>query len=123
MSKFSKKWIYWLVGIVCVGLIGYNAYSVYDHYHIPVDYTTTQAESALNDKDNLYGKVIDVDILKVKSDKEYGQVIQAGKHLNFFPEAKQSGLKKGKHVKFQVMKAVKYNGSWMIKGRIVTHKQ
>lgn len=87
---------------------------------VKADYTTSEAESKLNSGENLSGKIIDVEILTVENNTELGQNIQAGEHLNFYPDKQQTGLKDGQHIKFKVNDAQSTLGSWLIKGSVVS---
>ncbi|SFC24621.1 hypothetical protein SAMN05660453_0046 [Fructobacillus durionis] len=89
---------------------------------VKADYSTSEAEEKLNAGDDLTGKIIDVEILKVENNTELGQNLQAGEHLNFYPDKQQAGLKDGQHIKFKVTDAQSTLGSWLIKGSVVSTK-
>jgi len=51
--------------------------------NVEPDYTTEEFESALEDGEDLTGKVVKVDIDGFEPDSAFGYNLQAGEHLNF----------------------------------------
>lgn len=47
------------------------------------DYTTEQLETALNNGENLEGKIVSVQVDELFPDSAFGYNIQKGEHLNF----------------------------------------
>lgn len=86
---------------------------------IKANLSTADAESQLNNGQNIDGKIVDVEIFEAINSSELGQNLQAGEHLNFYPATQQYNLKAGDHVKFKVEAAKDELGSWLIKGDVV----
>ncbi|WP_439424759.1 hypothetical protein ACKP2L_04945 [Oenococcus alcoholitolerans] len=82
------------------------------------DLTYTQAETRLNAGKSIDDKVVKIKIERVENKTTLGQNIQAGKHLNFYPESQQYGLKKGDIVFFKVKAAKSIFNSWLISGNV-----
>lgn len=79
--------------------------------------STSDAETKLNSGESIDGKIVDVEIYDI--DNTNGQNLQAGEHLNFYPQTQQYGLKAGDHVMFKVTGAKSALGSWIISGDVV----
>lgn len=77
------------------------------------DYTTEEAETAINDGKDIEGKTVDVKVDKFIPDGTLGYTIWAGEHLNFI-SSENPKVKKGDHIIVKVTKVQNITGSYVI---------
>lgn len=77
------------------------------------DYTTAQAEKALNDGKDLEGKTIKIKVDKLEPSSAFGYNIQTGKHLNFV-SSENPKVKEGDELVVKVTKVESVVGSFVI---------
>lgn len=79
-----------------------------------VDYGDAEAfESALNDGENLEGKIVNIVVNNLETQSIYGYNIWAGEHLNFISE-KNPNVKVGDEISVKVSEIKSVLGSYII---------
>ena len=81
------------------------------------DYTTEEFEEALNNGDDVVGKVVLVEIEEVIPDSAFGYNLVAGEHLNFVSD-KNPKKKTGDEVTVEIKEVENILGSFVIKYKI-----
>jgi predicted RNA-binding protein with TRAM domain len=82
------------------------------------DYTTAQAENALNAGKSIDNKTVDVTVKTLIPNSAFGYNIEAGKHLNFV-SSKNPNVKAGKTIRVKVDKVQSFAGSYIINYTVV----
>ncbi|EHR4740218.1 hypothetical protein KUB91_002711 [Enterococcus faecalis] len=77
------------------------------------DYTTNEAETALNNGEDLTGKTVQFTVDKYVPDGSLGYTIQTGEHLNFI-STENPNVKSGDTVIAKIKKVENLMGSWII---------
>ncbi|KRL04123.1 hypothetical protein [Liquorilactobacillus oeni] len=77
------------------------------------DYTTAQAEQALNKGKSIDGKTVKIKVTKLAPNSAFGYNIETGKHLNFV-STENPKVKKGQSVIVKVKKVESTLGSYII---------
>lgn len=77
------------------------------------DYTTEQAESALNEGENIEGKTVEITVDKFIPDGTLGYTIWTGEHLNFV-SSENPEVKEGDTITVKVTKVESALGSFII---------
>lgn len=77
------------------------------------DYTTKEAEAALNKGDDLTGKTVKIKVDEYVPDGALGYTIQTGEHLNFV-SSEDPKVKKGEELVVKVTKVSNVMGSFVI---------
>ncbi|MGY3778757.1 hypothetical protein [Isobaculum melis] len=105
MKKLSA---FLLAMVVVVTLVGCNSKK-----EATADYTTAEAETALNDGKDLVGKTVKVKVDTFIEDGPLGHTIQAGDHLNFI-SSKNPKVKDGDELVVKITKVEDMLGSFII---------
>ncbi|KRL99744.1 hypothetical protein [Liquorilactobacillus satsumensis] len=77
------------------------------------DYTTVQAEQALNKGKSIDGKTVKIKVDKLVPNSAFGYNIETGKHLNFV-SSENPKVKKGQSIIVKVKKVESSLGSYII---------
>lgn len=77
------------------------------------DYNTKEFESALNDGEDLVGKIVEVEIEHIEPDSAFGYNLQAGEHLNFV-SSKNPNVEIGDTITVEVEEVDSMLGSFII---------
>ena len=77
------------------------------------DYTTEQAEKALNDGESIDGKTVKITVDKLVPNSAFGYNIQTGEHLNFV-SSENPNVKEGDSLVVKVSKVESTLGSFII---------
>lgn len=77
------------------------------------DYTTEQAEAALNDGENIEGKTVEITVDEFIPDGTLGYTIWTGEHLNFI-SSENPEVKEGDTIVVKVTKVKSALGSYII---------
>lgn len=77
------------------------------------DYTTEQFETALNNGENLEGKIVSVKVNELIPDSAFGYNIHAGEHLNFV-SSDNPNVKEGDEILVKVTEIESVLGSFII---------
>ncbi|WP_106498371.1 hypothetical protein [Lentibacillus sp. Marseille-P4043] len=77
------------------------------------DYTAEEFEAALNEGENLEGKIVSVKVNKFVPDSAFGYNIQAGEHLNFI-SSDNPDVKAGDEIIVEVESVKSALGSYMV---------
>ncbi|WP_186579785.1 hypothetical protein [Aquibacillus kalidii] len=77
------------------------------------DYTTKEFEAALNNGENLEGKIVSVEVSELEPNSAFGYNIQAGEHLNFV-STENPNVKKEDTVLLEIKKVESMLGSYII---------
>lgn len=80
---------------------------------IQADYNTQEFESALNKGEDVSGKTVSVEVLKLNPKSAFGYDIEAGEHLNFV-SAENPGVKAGDTIVLTIDKVASLFGSYII---------
>lgn len=80
---------------------------------VRADYSTKQAEAALNAGKDLKGKTVNVTVNRLEPSSAFGYNIETGKHLNFVSEDNPH-VKKGQKLVVKVKKVTSQLGSFII---------
>jgi len=82
---------------------------------VHVDYGNAEAfETALNNGEDLTGKVVSFTADQLEPKSMFGYDIWAGEHLNFISD-KNPGVKEGETVVVRATEITSFLGSWLIK--------
>lgn len=77
------------------------------------DYTTEEFEEALNNGENLNGKIVSVKVNELIPDSAFGYNMHAGEHLNFV-SSKNPDVEEGDEVVVEVVEVDSMMGSYII---------
>lgn len=77
------------------------------------DYETEEFESALNDGEDLEGKIVKVEVDNIEPDSAFGYNLQAGEHLNFV-SSKNPKIDEGDELVAEVKEVESALGSFII---------
>lgn len=104
-----KKLSTFLVALfVVIALVGCGSKK-----EVNADYTEANAETALNNGDDLEGKTVKIKVLEYVPDGPLGYTIQAGEHLNFI-SSENPKVKKGDELVVKIKKVENLMGSFVI---------
>lgn len=82
---------------------------------IIADYGDAESfEAALNNGENLEGKIVNIKIANVETQSVYGYNLWAGEHLNFVSE-KNPNVSTGDTISVKITEVKSTLGSWIIK--------
>ena len=82
---------------------------------IIADYGDAESfETALNNGENLEGKIVNIKIANVETQSVYGYNLWAGEHLNFVSE-KNPNVSTGDTISVKITEVKSALGSWIIK--------
>lgn len=109
-SLFSKWW-FWLVSLLILVLV-VTSLVLFFHSR-SADFTTSGAETTLDEGKEITGKTVNVTVKKVVPNSTYGYNIMAGKHLNFV-SSKNPHVKKGDHIIVLVTDVQSMLGAYII---------
>ncbi|EMF0589562.1 TPA: hypothetical protein QFP75_001182 [Enterococcus faecium] len=107
MKKFIK--IIFVGVLVSLFLVGCSSNS----QEKKADYTTEQAEEALNNGESIDGKTVKITVDKLVPDSAFGYNIQTGEHLNFV-SSENPNVKEGDSLVVKVTKVESTLGSFII---------
>lgn len=96
-----------------VGLFSLILLSVCGAKEPKADYTTSEAETALNDGKSIDGKTVKITVDKFIPDGTLGYTIWSGEHLNFISSTNPE-VKEGDEIVVKVKKVENALGSWLI---------
>lgn len=77
------------------------------------DYTEKEAETALNNGDDLEGKTVKIKVTTLVPDSAFGYNIQTGEHLNFV-SVENPKVKEGDELVVKITKVTSTMGSFII---------
>lgn len=105
MKKFIK-----VFGILFLGLLLFVGCGKKE---ATADYTTKEAETALNDGKDIEGKTVKITVDELVPDSAFGYNIQTGEHLNFVSTSNPK-VEKGDELVVKVDKVESTMGSFII---------
>lgn len=105
MKKIVRVMLVSLVGLFILGACGSK--------EIKADYTTEEAETALNDGKSIDGKTVSITVDKFIPDGTLGYTIWSGEHLNLISSTNPK-VKEGDKIVVKVKKVENVLGSWLI---------
>lgn len=77
------------------------------------DYSTAEAEQALNDGEDITGKTVEITVNELVPASAFGYNIQTGEHLNFVSESNPK-VEKGETLVVEVVEVTSIMGSYVI---------
>jgi len=107
-----KKWWFWLISLIVLLVIIFSIVFLINSKET-ADYSTGEAETALNDGKDLKGKTVNVKVTKIVPNSAFGYNIMAGKHLNFV-STDNPNVKKGDSIILKVTNVKSLLGSYII---------
>lgn len=102
-----QVWVMLFLAVLFLGACGGNAKEA------TADYTTAEAEKALNDGENIEGKTVKIKVDKLVPDSAFGYNIQTGEHLNFVSNDHPE-VKEGDELIVKVEKVTSTMGSYIM---------
>jgi len=109
---FYKKWWFWLISLIVLLVLIISIVFLINS-KTTADYSTVEAETALNDGKDLKGKTVNVKVNKIAPNSAFGYNIMAGKHLNFV-SPDNPDVKKGDSIIVKVTDVKSLLGSYII---------
>lgn len=102
-----------IVRVLLVSLVGLFILAACGSKEIKPDFTTEEAETALNDGKSIDGKTVKITVDKFIPDGTLGYTIWSGEHLNFISSTNPE-VKEGDEIVVKVKKVENALGSWLI---------
>lgn len=115
MEKIKKVWYILFLMIILISLTACNKDTV------TIDYADAEAfENALNNGENLEGKVVRFVAKELHPESAFGYNIWAGEHLNFL-SSQNPDFEAGDSVVVKATAIERFSGSWVIKCEKIEH--
>ncbi|WP_424685179.1 hypothetical protein [Enterococcus sp.] len=102
-----------IVRVLLVSLIGLFILTACGSKEIKPDFTTEEAETALNDGKSIDGKTVSITVDKFIPDGTLGYTIWSGEHLNLISSTNPK-VEEGDKIIVKVKKVENSLGSWFI---------
>ena len=102
-----------VIRVLLTGVFSLFILSACGTKEVKPDYTTKEAETALNDGRSIDGKTVEITVDKFVPDGSLGYTIWSGEHLNFISSSNPS-VKEGDKIIVKVKEVQNTLGSWII---------